>query len=317
MRSWALLVTGPLLLWTREQINLNVWLRPMRRQRWAVRFAETRTEQSKHPSSLRGSREGLGYVSINSKWHSANNGLQTSFKSWGTSRATIDKDVASESSFDSSDSANDTSEEGSNSDSEEGTSDSQRSNSEAESSELLADEEHGEAKPAKKLGGFKEWALRQLNASKGYVAPPEVDQVPDSPSPSGETKPVVPRHAIRPKDGPRKMHGPLGETLSLPETSVASQALTQDSREIGATNLTRKTFVNVNRPEEIQAARLALPILTEEQAIVEAIRFHPVVVLCGATGSGKTTQVPQFLYEAGFGNTESGEQAASPMGVLY
>ena len=33
---------------------------------------------------------------------------------------------------------------------------------------------------------------------------------------------------------------------------------------------------------------------------MEAIHDHPVVVLCGETGSGKTTQVPQFLYEAGY-----------------
>ena len=33
---------------------------------------------------------------------------------------------------------------------------------------------------------------------------------------------------------------------------------------------------------------------------MEAITDHPVVILCGETGSGKTTQVPQFLYEAGY-----------------
>lgn len=34
---------------------------------------------------------------------------------------------------------------------------------------------------------------------------------------------------------------------------------------------------------------------------MEAVLSHDVVVLCGETGCGKTTQVPQFLYEAGFG----------------
>ena len=59
-------------------------------------------------------------------------------------------------------------------------------------------------------------------------------------------------------------------------------------------------FVNVNRTMEIQTARLKLPILQEEHAIIEAIKQHPVTIICGETGSGKTTQVPQFLYEAGF-----------------
>uniref|UniRef100_A0A8C5PBB8 Activating signal cointegrator 1 complex subunit 3 n=1 Tax=Leptobrachium leishanense TaxID=445787 RepID=A0A8C5PBB8_9ANUR len=61
-------------------------------------------------------------------------------------------------------------------------------------------------------------------------------------------------------------------------------------------------FIPVDRTAEIQEARLKLPILGEEQVIMEAIKENPVVVLCGETGSGKTTQVPQFLYEAGYGS---------------
>uniref|UniRef100_T1I963 RNA helicase n=1 Tax=Rhodnius prolixus TaxID=13249 RepID=T1I963_RHOPR len=59
-------------------------------------------------------------------------------------------------------------------------------------------------------------------------------------------------------------------------------------------------FVSVDRKPEIQAARLKLPILAEEQMIMEAINENPVVILAGETGSGKTTQIPQFLYEAGY-----------------
>lgn len=59
-------------------------------------------------------------------------------------------------------------------------------------------------------------------------------------------------------------------------------------------------FVPVDRTEEVQVARLKLPILSEEQVIMEMIREHSITVLSGETGSGKTTQVPQFLYEAGY-----------------
>ncbi|CAF4271178.1 unnamed protein product, partial [Adineta steineri] len=51
---------------------------------------------------------------------------------------------------------------------------------------------------------------------------------------------------------------------------------------------------------EIQAIRSQLPIITEEQVIMEAIHDNLVVLICGETGSGKTTQLPQFLYEAGY-----------------
>lgn len=63
---------------------------------------------------------------------------------------------------------------------------------------------------------------------------------------------------------------------------------------------TPATFVVLERKPEIQAARLKLPVVAEEQAIIEAINENPVVIITGETGSGKTTQVPQFLYEAGY-----------------
>ncbi|KAF0693972.1 Aste57867_15113 [Aphanomyces stellatus] len=59
--------------------------------------------------------------------------------------------------------------------------------------------------------------------------------------------------------------------------------------------------VHVRRVESIQLARMQLPVCSSEQEIMEAIETHSVVILCGETGSGKTTQVPQFLYEAGYG----------------
>jgi ATP-dependent RNA helicase DHX37/DHR1 len=52
---------------------------------------------------------------------------------------------------------------------------------------------------------------------------------------------------------------------------------------------------------------MELPILAEEQPIIETILMNPVVVICGETGSGKTTQVPQMLYEHGFGFKSSGK----------
>ncbi|EHH66832.1 hypothetical protein EGM_03889 [Macaca fascicularis] len=64
-------------------------------------------------------------------------------------------------------------------------------------------------------------------------------------------------------------------------------------------------FIPVNRSLEMQEERLKLPILSEEQVIMEAVAEHPIVIVCGETGSGKTTQVPQFLYEAGYSSEDS------------
>nr|GFD60396.1 ATP-dependent RNA helicase DEAH13 [Tanacetum cinerariifolium] len=48
--------------------------------------------------------------------------------------------------------------------------------------------------------------------------------------------------------------------------------------------------VVVEREAAVQEARLRLPVVQEEQKIVEAIHNNPVTIVCGATGSGKTTQ---------------------------
>ncbi|XP_035773239.1 probable ATP-dependent RNA helicase kurz [Anopheles albimanus] len=61
------------------------------------------------------------------------------------------------------------------------------------------------------------------------------------------------------------------------------------------------TYIHVERDAEVQAARLKLPILAEEQVIMETISENQITILAGETGSGKTTQIPQFLYEAGYG----------------
>ncbi len=45
----------------------------------------------------------------------------------------------------------------------------------------------------------------------------------------------------------------------------------------------------------------SLPIAAHAKAIIEVIRRHPVLVLAGATGSGKTTQLPKLCLAAGRG----------------
>jgi len=61
-------------------------------------------------------------------------------------------------------------------------------------------------------------------------------------------------------------------------------------------------YVRVARSERVRAAREGLPIYAEEQRVMEAVHSSDTLLLCGETGSGKTTQVPQFLYEAGYGH---------------
>ena len=71
--------------------------------------------------------------------------------------------------------------------------------------------------------------------------------------------------------------------------------------------IAKKAVPVISRPSEVEATRVNLPVCAMEQEIVEAVRSNDVVIICGETGSGKSTQVPQFIYEMSAGDSEEGE----------
>ncbi|XP_030748203.1 probable ATP-dependent RNA helicase kurz [Sitophilus oryzae] len=81
---------------------------------------------------------------------------------------------------------------------------------------------------------------------------------------------------------------------------VSSTETKLNTKEIKNIQRQPTVYVDVIRDDEIQEARLKLPILAEEQYIIEVINENEIIIIAGETGSGKTTQVPQFLYEAGY-----------------
>lgn len=54
------------------------------------------------------------------------------------------------------------------------------------------------------------------------------------------------------------------------------------------------------RKLSIQETRKSLPIFPFREDLLQAIADHQVLIVEGETGSGKTTQIPQYLYEAGY-----------------
>lgn len=54
------------------------------------------------------------------------------------------------------------------------------------------------------------------------------------------------------------------------------------------------------RAQSIDETRKSLPIYTYREQLLEAIKEHQVLIVVAETGSGKTTQLPQYLHEAGY-----------------
>ncbi|KAF8378774.1 hypothetical protein HHK36_030123 [Tetracentron sinense] len=52
--------------------------------------------------------------------------------------------------------------------------------------------------------------------------------------------------------------------------------------------------------QKLQDERKTLPVYPYREELLQAIQDHQVLVIVGETGSGKTTQIPQYLHEAGY-----------------
>jgi len=90
------------------------------------------------------------------------------------------------------------------------------------------------------------------------------------------------------------------------EEEVDSSRKNQQSNNTNTT--TRSTILvvqTINRPANIEETRYDLPVSSMEYEIIDAVRNNGCVILCGETGSGKSTQVPQYLFEAGFCSSSS------------
>ncbi|KAG7724277.1 hypothetical protein KL948_005331 [Ogataea haglerorum] len=127
---------------------------------------------------------------------------------------------------------------------------------------------------SKRAQSFKEWAETQVK---------NLEVVPDFVTPSEPQKSYTP--IIRQED----LDDGLGEDFIPINEGLQRKIVT----------------IDVQRDDSIQKARMQLPVFEEEHRIMEAIHHNDCVIICGETGSGKTTQVPQFLFESGYGSPDS------------
>ncbi|WP_425600514.1 DEAD/DEAH box helicase, partial [Luteimonas salinisoli] len=92
-----------------------------------------------------------------------------------------------------------------------------------------------------------------------------------------------------------RLHGLWSRWRSAPASGEARARFEQALQASIAARAARAAALPVAQVEA------SLPIAGEAARIVELIRDHPVVVIAGETGSGKTTQLPKLCLQAGRG----------------
>ncbi|KAI5367564.1 Putative helicase, P-loop containing nucleoside triphosphate hydrolase [Septoria linicola] len=152
--------------------------------------------------------------------------------------------------------------------------DDESSTDDSDETDDVDEDEDGESsgdKPAR-VSAFKAWADSQRNEAVGFV----------------------PSLALEDQEAAKASFKPRAASPDPVAIDLAAAAQPTENayRPAGA--------VVVEREAAGQEARLKLPVVQDEQKIMEAIHNNSVTIVCGATGSGKTTQLPQMLLENGY-----------------
>jgi len=77
----------------------------------------------------------------------------------------------------------------------------------------------------------------------------------------------------------------------------------QDSSEPQKDTIVKKSVpqqsLNAEQKEALAKFRKGLPIYRSRGDILAHVKKNPITIISGDTGSGKSTQLPQYLYESG------------------
>lgn len=159
-----------------------------------------------------------------------------------------------------------------------------------------------EAPPKKSMKSTESIGAKMLKQFESLKAKqtPAAEQATFIAEPS--TSAATMRYESAPKYIPAPIYVPITFQGVVPRDKAPSATVTASGTVDGRIGSVGHSWMRVDRNPAIQAARMNLPVCGMEQEIVEAVYNNDVVILCGETGSGKSTQVPQFLYEAGYGN---------------
>ena len=109
------------------------------------------------------------------------------------------------------------------------------------------------------------------------------------------------RYFQRQKFHNRKQYAPHRPEISLrPDPERYPDTVRRRAIRLGQVATERSEPHTPERPVALEFGNKDLPAYEKKSEFLELIDDHRVVIVVGPTGSGKSTQIPQFLYQAGY-----------------
>lgn len=98
-----------------------------------------------------------------------------------------------------------------------------------------------------------------------------------------------------------KLNIKFGELFArVPATKSLSEIRLNEFRDIIILYLDFKQKEKFSKLKKLRESQANLPVAKHRDEIIEAVNNERVVIIAGDTGCGKSTQVPQYLYSAGY-----------------
>lgn len=98
-----------------------------------------------------------------------------------------------------------------------------------------------------------------------------------------------------------KLNLSYGELFArVPEIKQLTKPRLLKFRDVIVLYLDFKQKEKFNKLKKLRDMQANLPVAQFKDKIIETIKSEKVVIIAGDTGCGKSTQIPQYLYEAGF-----------------